>query len=183
MDNKLVENLKQIKLILTDVDGVLTKGEIFFDGAGNELKIWNVKDGLSFSIARRLSDLEVGWITGRKSENVENRAKNLGIKYLMQEKWNKMEAYAEIKKQAGLSDEQIMYIGDDLIDIAVLKTVGISVCPSDAIPEVKTICDLIADCKGGEGVFRFALKSVLEAQNRWDGIEKIFDQKRISSDN
>jgi 3-deoxy-D-manno-octulosonate 8-phosphate phosphatase (KDO 8-P phosphatase) len=175
MNTNLLENLKKIKLILTDVDGVLTRGEIFFDALGNELKIWNVKDGLSFSIVKRLDDLEVGWITGRKSKNVEERAKSLDIKYLSQGSLNKIEAYNEIKKNAGLSDDDIMYIGDDLIDISVLKKVGISVCPLDAVIEVKNICDMTADCKGGEGVFRFALKSVLSAQNRWDGIEKIFE--------
>lgn len=119
--------------------------------------------------------MEVGWITGRKSENVKNRAQNLGVKYLSQGSLNKIKAYNEIKNQSGLKDTEIMYIGDDLIDLPVLKVVGISVCPSDAVIEVKNICDLVADCKGGEGVFRFVLKTVLEAQKRWTGIEKLFE--------
>ena len=170
------EKLKNIKLILTDVDGVLTRGEILFDANGNELKIWNVRDGLSFSIAKRLEDIDVGWITGRESKSVESRANNLKIKYLIQGCLDKKEAYAELKEESGLDDFEILYIGDDIVDIPVLELAGISVCPSDAAEEVKEMVDIVADFKGGEGVFRFVLKMVLSAQDRWQGIEKVFQK-------
>ncbi len=177
MQKDLQNIAKNIKLILMDVDGVLTRGEIFFDANGNELKIWNVKDGLSFSILKRLKAIETGWITGRKSENVEKRAKSLGVKYLSLGSLDKKTAFLEILENSKLSREEVAYIGDDLVDISVLKEVGLSICPSDAVPEVKDLCDLIADCGGGGGVFRFALKFILQAQDKWDGIERVFEAK------
>ncbi len=175
--NNIIEKAKKIKLILMDVDGVLTKGDIFFDGDSRELKTWNVKDGLSFSIVKRVDKLDIGWITGRESESVKNRAKESNVKYLAMGVMNKIKAYEIIKKNANLSDDEIAYIGDDLIDIATLKKCALSICPADAVIEVKNIVDLIADVKGGEGVFRFALKFILSAQNRWENIEKIFEEK------
>jgi 3-deoxy-D-manno-octulosonate 8-phosphate phosphatase (KDO 8-P phosphatase) len=172
-----IEKAKKIKLILMDVDGVLTKGEIIFDALGNEIKVWDVKDGLSFSIVKRLPDIDVGWITGRKSESVKKRAEDLDIKYLFMGELDKISAYKEIKKLSNLKDEEIAYIGDDLIDLPVLRAVGLSICPFDAVEEVINICDLKTDCIGGKGVFRSVLKFVLSAQNRWDNIEKIFEKK------
>ena len=170
------EKLKKIKLILTDVDGVLTRGEIFFDAQGNELKTWNVRDGLALSIARRLDDIDVGFITGRQSKSVEFRATELKVKYLMQGCMDKRKAYADLKEQSGLNDEEIAYIGDDLIDLPILTQVGFAMCPKDAVEEVKAVVDVVSKVDGGCGVFREALKLVLVAQGRWDGIEKVFQK-------
>lgn len=178
MKNKLIniEKAKNIKLILMDVDGVLTKGEVFFDSLGNELKIWNVKDGLAFSIAKRMKDLELGFITGRKSESVEKRAKSLNIKYLYMGELDKISAYNEIKKISNLKDENIAYIGDDLVDIPILEKVGLSFCPMDSAIEVKNICDEVLDISGGCGAFRWVLKFILSAQNRWNNVHEIFQK-------
>ncbi|MCP4481285.1 MAG: HAD hydrolase family protein [bacterium] len=170
------EKLKKIKLILTDVDGVLTKGEVFFDSQGVELKTWNVRDGLALSIAKRLDDLDIGLITGKTSNSVKSRAENLGIKYVIQGCMNKLEGWSEIKKGSGLQDDEIAYIGDDLIDIPILKLAGVSVCPLDAAPEVFSCVDIVSNIKGGYGVFRDVFRRVLEAQGRWDGIERIFQK-------
>ncbi len=175
-NNRLVniEKARNIKLILMDVDGVLTKGEIFCDASGNELKIWNVKDGLAFSIAKRMPNLDLGFITGRKSESVKKRAKNLNIKYLYMGELNKISAYNEIKKLSGLDDKNIAYIGDDLVDIPILEKVALSFCPKDSAIEIKNICDEVLDVFGGCGVFRCTLKFILSAQNRWNNIHEIF---------
>ncbi|MDR0676890.1 MAG: HAD hydrolase family protein, partial [Elusimicrobiota bacterium] len=135
-------------------------------------------DGISFSIVKKLDNLEVGWITGRRSESVETRAKHSGIKYLVMGELDKISAYRDIKIKSGLKNEEITYIGDDLVDIPVLKEAGLSICPLDAVEEVLKICDLKADCIGGNGVFRFALKFILSSQNRWENIEKIFTNKK-----
>jgi 3-deoxy-D-manno-octulosonate 8-phosphate phosphatase (KDO 8-P phosphatase) len=176
MENNMLEKAKQIKLIICDVDGVLTRGDIFFDALGNELKVWNVRDGLAYSILKRIApDIQVGWITGRESKSVENRAKESGVKYLIQGCLFKRQAINDILKQANVKLHEIAYIGDDLVDLPAIKDVGLGICPIDAVDEVRDASDIIAPVKGGCGVFRYVVELVLKARGTWDKAIILFE--------
>ena len=131
-----------IKLVLLDVDGTLTDGGIYRGNNGEELKRFNVKDGYVIVNAQKLG-VEFGIITGRKSELVEIRAKELKIKYLYQEISEKTVILEEIMKKTGLTKEEIAYMGDDLNDVLIMKQVGLSGAPKDAVNEVIQIADFI----------------------------------------
>src|ERR1039458_5849717 len=121
--NRLKERLKNIKLLLLDVDGVMTDGRIIFDSNGVESKFFNVKDGHGIKLLQR-AGIEVGIISGRKSEVVANRAAELGITRVFQGSLDKFSVYSEILRDTGLDDSRIAFMGDDVIDIPVLMRVG-----------------------------------------------------------
>jgi 3-deoxy-D-manno-octulosonate 8-phosphate phosphatase (KDO 8-P phosphatase) len=158
-------DLTKIKMILMDVDGVMTDGKIVFTSAGEELKEFNIKDGMAITMAH-MTDLKTGIITGRESQIVQRRAEELKYDVIVQGTTNKIEQYGKIKKQFDLSDEQICYIGDDLPDMAILKKAGFSVTVADAVEDVKNICDFTTICKGGEGAVRETIEKILEAQGK-----------------
>ena len=135
---KLLIKAKKIKLIAMDVDGVLTAGEIIVLDSGGEIKIWNVKDRLAFHLIRRSkADIKLAWITGRASKQVADRAAEIGIDEFYQDCMDKKTAMEEILNKHSIKPEEAVFIGDDLIDIPVLRMVGIGVCPCDAPDEVK----------------------------------------------
>ena len=173
MHQKLLTKLKKIKLIAMDVDGVLTSGEIIVFDTGGEIKIWNVKDRLSFHLVQRSgADIKFAWITGRASKQVADRAAEIGIDEFYQGCMHKKEAMDEILKKRSLRPDEVVYIGDDLIDIPVLRMVGLSVCPKDAPEEVKKETDYISSCDGGKGVLREITEAVLKARGLWKAAVK-----------
>lgn len=159
----------KIRLLLLDVDGVLTNGQIIYDGAGNELKMFNVRDGHGLKLVQR-AGIQVGIITGRKSEVVSRRAAELGIEILFQGALNKLEPYQEILSQTGLSAEQIAYVGDDLIDLQVLQRVGFSATVSDADAAVRSRVDYVASLPGGYGAVREICDLLLKAGGHWEQV-------------
>ena len=170
---KLLNYAKNIKLIATDVDGVLTAGEVIILENGEEVKIWNVKDRLAIRLVKQyLPDIKLAWITGRKSKQVELRAKELDIDYLIQECKDKKKEIVKIANKMNIESSQIAYIGDDIIDLAVLNSVEVSICPKDAVDEVKKIAKYISKYDGGKGVLREAIEIVLKANNLWKQIIK-----------
>lgn len=156
----------KIKLIVLDVDGTLTDGGIYYDSQGNEMKRFDVKDGLGILVARK-AGLEFAIITGRASPMVERRAKELGVKYLLQGVQKKYPALLELAKDCGLSLEEIGYIGDDLNDLQCMEAVGFRACPSDAASAVKSICNFVASASGGHGAVRESLESLLSQRGQW----------------
>jgi len=170
----LQEKIKNIKLLLLDVDGVLTDGSIILGPSDLEYKIFNIRDGLGIKLAQA-GDIEVGIITGRFSEAVRRRALELNIKILYQGQSNKIEAYQKIKQQLDLKDEQIAYIGDDLPDLAILKQVGFSCTVSDACEEIKTEVDFVTSRKGGRGAVREVIELILKNQGKWDSLIKKYN--------
>ena len=142
------ERLKLIKLLILDVDGVLTDGKIIYNDSGEEIKAFDVKDGHGIKLLMR-SGIEIALITGRESEVVLHRARDLGIEQVYQKVTNKMEVYEKILNDKKLEDENVGFVGDDLVDIPVLKRVGFSAAVLDAVSEVKEIADYIASKKGG----------------------------------
>ncbi len=167
--NKIRNLAKSIKLIAMDIDGVLTGGEIIVLDSGKELKIWNVKDGFGFHLAKLSgADIKIAWITGGKSEQVENRSKMLEIDFLYQNCFKKKDALTEIASKLDLKPEETLFIGDDLLDVPAFRFAGLSICPADAPEEVKKEVDYISEIPGGKGVVREVVELVLKSRGLWD---------------
>ena len=162
MENKL----SAIKLLLLDVDGVMTDGRIIYDNQGNELKAFDVKDGHGLKMLQR-AGITVGIITGRSSDLVARRAAELGIDILYQKALNKLEPYLEILSEQGLTDRQVAYVGDDIVDLPVLRRVGFGVTVADANPEVLPLVDYVTQRPGGRGAVREVCDLLLKAQGKW----------------
>ena len=163
------KKLKSVKLLMLDVDGVLTDGKIMYNDRGEEIKAFNVRDGHGLKLLMR-AGIEIALITGRKSKVVLHRARDLGIKKVYQRVTNKIEIYEKILKGKKLKDIHVGFVGDDLVDIPVLKRVGFSAAVGDAIPEVKKVVDYVASKRGGEGAVREICELLLKVQNKWEGI-------------
>jgi len=155
-----------IKLIVLDVDGTMTNGNITYDAQGNELKTFNVKDGLAIASWTKKLNLKVAIITGRKSSIVEKRAKELNIQYLYQNVHNKDEVLNDILIQENLTLKNVSAIGDDLNDYKMLKKVGLSFAPADAVDEIKNIVNIVCEQKGGEGAVRYMIEYILKYNNQ-----------------
>ena len=150
-----------IELIVLDVDGTLTDGKIIYTSAGDELKNFDVKDGLAIASWTKKLNKKVAIITGRKSKLVENRAKELGITHLYQGVDNKDEILQNILYEENLTWEQTAGIGDDLNDFKMLNKVGISFAVADAVNEIKSLCDIVCIKKGGYGAVREMIEYIL----------------------
>jgi 3-deoxy-D-manno-octulosonate 8-phosphate phosphatase (KDO 8-P phosphatase) len=153
--------LKKIKLLLLDVDGVLTDGGIYYSNSGDEYKKFNIQDGYGITKLRR-SGINVGIITGRISNLVARRAEELGITEIYQNLEDKLVAYDSIKKKFNLKDEDIAYIGDDEFDLPVLDLVGFSAAPMDAVPAVKKQVHYVCKRSGGDGAVREVIEMILQ---------------------
>ena len=154
-----------IKLLLLDVDGVLTDGRIIIDDRGVESKNFHVRDGHGIVLLKR-SGIEVGFITGRSSPVVAHRAKELQVTLLFQGVQAKLQIYERIKKQRGLIDGHIGYMGDDIVDIPVLRRVGLAIMVSDGSAELKPVADYVTVARGGMGAVREVAELILTAQQK-----------------
>lgn len=163
------DKLKNIRLLLLDVDGVLTDGSIIYDGNGLETKCFNVRDGHGIKMLQR-HGIEVGIITGRTSIVVDIRAKELGIDLVYQGALKKLESYNDVKERTGLDDSQIAYMGDDVIDVPVLRRVGFAAVPVDGLPEVRAVAHYVSSCRGGRGAVREVCEMILKGRGVWNEI-------------
>lgn len=156
---------KNIQLLLLDVDGVLTDGNLIYSHEGKESKAFNTQDGFGL---RMLQDagIEVGIITARSSEALERRSLDLKITHLYQGAANKLEAYKNIIKETGLKPFEIAYMGDDWLDLVLLKRVGLAVAPANAVPEVQDIAHYTTEQHGGHGAVREICDLILEAMGK-----------------
>lgn len=145
--------LKKIKLLLLDVDGVLTDGTILLDHNGNEMKSFHVRDGHGIKLAQR-AGIRVGIITGRKSAVVALRARELGIEEVHQGAQDKLIVYEALLEKYGLHDDEAAFIGDDVVDLEILKRAGLAVTVADADPAVRPHADFITQSEGGRGAVR-----------------------------
>ncbi len=162
----LRDRLKLIKLIIFDVDGVLTDGRIIFGGADLEIKSFDVRDGHGIKLAIR-SGLEIALVTGRKSDVVTRRATDLGISKLFQGIWDKKPIFAELAKELNAQNHEIAVIGDDVVDIPMLRLAGLAVTTPEAPPEVRKEVHYITKHSGGRGAARELIEMILKAQNKW----------------
>ncbi|MFB3906525.1 MAG: KdsC family phosphatase [Acidobacteriota bacterium] len=161
--------LKHIRLVLTDVDGVLTDGRIAKLPHGDELKFFSIYDGLGIRLAQRCG-IEVGFLSGRKSRQVTARATELGVNVVIQGAADKVQAFESLCQDKGLSFEQVAYVGDDLPDIRLLRKVGFSAAPVNAVSAVKECVDYVTSTKGGRGALREIIELILRAQGKWDQV-------------
>jgi 3-deoxy-D-manno-octulosonate 8-phosphate phosphatase (KDO 8-P phosphatase) len=159
------EKLKHIKMILMDVDGVMTGGEIIYSSTGEELKVFNIHDGMGMAMAR-MAGLKTGIITGRMSEMVRRRAEELKVDAVVQGQIDKLAAYDDIKSRFNLTDAGIAFIGDDLVDLCILKRVGFSAAVADARQAVKNASDYVTVAAGGRGAVREVVDMILESQGK-----------------
>lgn len=159
---------KKIKMICMDVDGVLTNGSIIL-GNGEELKFFNVKDGLGIKLAQKAGIITV-IMTGRNSICVDRRAKELDIPEVHQGVADKIKLVENLRKKYNLKYDEIAFIGDDLPDIPVMKKVGFSMAPNDAVSEVKTIADYVTQSNGGNGAVREIIDAILKSKGIFKNI-------------
>ncbi len=161
----ILEKAKKIKLVIFDIDGVLTTGALFIGDDGQEYKAFNSKDGHGL---RMLQDggIEVAIITGRSSNVVEHRAKDLGISRIYQGKRHKLPAYEELIKEMGLKHSQVAYVGDDVVDLPVMSKVGLAICVQDGHSFVKKHAHWITENNGGCGAGRDVCEMILDAQGK-----------------
>ena len=163
------EKAKHIKLIVFDVDGVLTDGKIYLAEDGNELKAFHVHDGLGIVLLLK-NNIDVAIITARESKIVANRMQALGIKYLYQGANNKETAILDLLEKTGLDNGNIAYLGDDLIDLPAMKHCGLKLAVSNAHDVVKNYSDCTTTNIGGNGAAREACEMILNAQNKLESI-------------
>ena len=157
---------KKIRLVLLDVDGVLTDGTVMMHGDGTESKHFFIRDGAGIVWAMR-AGLMIGLLSARESATTIQRATQLGIPIVSQGVASKAEEYERIRAEQGLSDDEIAFMGDDVLDVSVLRRVGLAAAPADAVEEAKAHADWISTYAGGRGAVREFLEEILAAQDRW----------------
>lgn len=164
------ERARRVRLLLMDVDGVLTDGHIYLqsmpDGTAEEMKAFHAHDGAGLKLAH-MAGLRTGVITGRDSAATVRRAQEVWMDFVLQKRAKKLPAYEEILRQALVGDEEVAYIGDDLPDLPVLERVGLPIAVGNAAPEVKRAAQLVTRRRGGEGAVREAIEAILRAQGCW----------------
>lgn len=157
---------KAIKLLLLDVDGVLTDGSLIYSHEGKESKAFNTQDGFGLRLLQD-AGVEVGIITARSSEALSRRSADLKISHLYQGAKNKLEAYKEIIKKTGFKPFEVAYMGDDWLDMVLLKRVGLAAAPANAVKEVREMAHYTSEQSGGHGAVRELCDLILEAQGRY----------------
>jgi 3-deoxy-D-manno-octulosonate 8-phosphate phosphatase (KDO 8-P phosphatase) len=169
------DRLKNILLVLLDVDGVLTAGEIVYSDSGEQIKLFNVKDGLGIRMLRE-AGIQVGIITGRQGEALQHRCKNLGIEMVFDGVWQKGRILDDIVARTGIAPDSMAFIGDDLPDLSIMNMVGLAVAVADAHEMVRQRAHLVTSAPGGKGAVREVSEKILQAKGVWvQLVERLFD--------
>ena len=166
-DQALVERCRALRLVLCDVDGVMTDGTVLVLPDGSEVRSFHVRDGLAVVLAHR-AGLRTGVLSGRSSEAVSRRAAELGMAVVRQGVSDKGATFREICAKQGLEARQVAYIGDDVNDLPVLVEVGLSAAPADAPLEVRLQVFMVTEARGGQGCVREFVEAILRARGEWD---------------
>ena len=159
----LKRRLAPIRLLLLDVDGVLTDGALYYSEANEEIKRFDIKDGMGIDLLKR-AGIDVGILTGRTSSMVERRARELGITVLKQGFYDKSAGLEEILRETRLAETEIAYMGDDILDLSVLRRAGFSACPNDAAEDVRAEVHYVCDRDGGRGAVREVADLILKTR-------------------
>jgi len=165
----LSEKRRRIKLLLLDVDGVLTDGGILYGESGAEIKVFDVKDGFGIKLLRQ-AGIEVGIVTGRSSGALCRRCADLGILYLFDNVQDKTAVLQTILDRLSLSVEEVAYVGDDLPDLAIMKRVGLPIAVADAHPAVVETAAWVTTARGGSGAVREICETILTSKGVWESI-------------
>ena len=165
----ITEKAKKLKLLILDVDGVLTDGKLFFDNDGNEYKSFHARDGHGIKLLRQ-TGVEVAVISGRKSNSVALRMKSLGIEHVYQGHENKLAAFNEVLQKLNITPDQAAHMGDDLLDLPLMTRVGLSIAVADANFAVFERADWCTHLPGGNGAVREACDFIMQAQGHFDDV-------------
>ncbi len=169
MRKSLKERAKRIKLLILDVDGVLTDGSIIMDSHGNEIKAFHVRDGHGVKMAQK-AGIIVAILSGRNSKVVERRAEELGITEVYQGIHKKSSVYETLLRKYNLSDENVAFMGDDIVDIELFKRAGLPAVPEDADNGVKKLAVFVSSKKGGRGAVREIIELILRSSGCWESV-------------
>lgn len=162
----LRKKLERVRLFLCDVDGVLTDGAVWM-GAGVEMKRWDIRDGLGMRFLQRFG-IRVGWVSRRRSRATTARARDLQVDHVLQIEGSKVVAVEALLGQLGVGWDAVCYVGDDVVDLGVLRLAGVAVVVADGIAEAKAMADYVTVAHGGRGAIREIVDLILKAQNRWE---------------
>jgi 3-deoxy-D-manno-octulosonate 8-phosphate phosphatase (KDO 8-P phosphatase) len=168
-DDVLAARCRRLKLLLTDVDGVMTDGRVWLLGDGSEARAFHVRDGLALMLARR-AGLATGLLSGRSSPAVARRAEQLEMTVVRQGLADKPQALAAVLAEHGLEAREVAYMGDDFNDLAVIQSVGLSAAPADAPLEVRAQVDMVTQLPGGGGCLREFVEAILRSRGDWDRV-------------
>jgi 3-deoxy-D-manno-octulosonate 8-phosphate phosphatase (KDO 8-P phosphatase) len=163
--NALIEKAKKIKCLICDVDGVLTDGSLYMDNQGNELKAFNVQDGMGLKLVMA-ADIHVAVITTSQHDIIDHRMKQLGIEHYYTGQVDKQRAFTALKEKLQLSNEEFAYVGDDLPDRPIMQQVGLSIAVANAVKEIKEFANYETRNSGGRGAVREVTDIILAAQNK-----------------
>jgi 3-deoxy-D-manno-octulosonate 8-phosphate phosphatase (KDO 8-P phosphatase) len=166
---------RRIKVLVLDVDGVLTDGRMTLTERGDELKSFHTHDGMGVNLARR-AGLKVALVTGEKSQIGQTRGIKLGVEEIVLGARRKAETVEELRAKFGVAAEEIAFMGDDLLDIPALERAGLAVAPANAVPEVRAMVDVVTRAAGGAGAVRECVELILRAQGVWDRTVRAFVQ-------
>lgn len=165
-----MQRAARIRVLLMDVDGVLTDGKIQLvelpDGTAHEMKSFHAQDGAGLALARA-AGLRTGVITGRQSGAVTRRATEVGMEFVHQKCAEKLPAYEDVLCRASVRDAEVAFVGDDLPDLPVLRRVGFAVAVANAVPEVKRVAHYVTRARGGDGAMREVVELILKSQGKW----------------
>jgi 3-deoxy-D-manno-octulosonate 8-phosphate phosphatase (KDO 8-P phosphatase) len=159
----------RIRLVLFDVDGVLTDGKVVLHANGTESKSFGIRDGIAMVWAQR-AGIKVGFLSARSSATTPHRAAQLGVSLVHHGVASKIETYDRILRDEQLADDVVAYMGDDIVDLAVLARVGLSAAPADAVQEVRDRVDWVSAHGGGSGAARELIETIMRAQHKWDAV-------------
>jgi 3-deoxy-D-manno-octulosonate 8-phosphate phosphatase (KDO 8-P phosphatase) len=165
----VMKRAARVKLLLLDVDGVLTDGRVTVHSDGSETKTFFIRDGIALVWAQR-AGIKVGLLSARHSPTTPHRAAQLGITLIYHGVTSKLATYEQILRDHHLADDEVAYMGDDVVDLAVLSRVGLATAPADCVDDVRVRAHWVSHARAGEGAVRELAELILRAQNRWEGI-------------
>lgn len=166
-EKELVRRAAELEWLLTDADGVLTDGGLYYDRRGHQLLRFNARDGMGLKLAQK-AGLKVGVISGRSSRALDRRAAELKLDVCMQGAGDKRQALEQFLERQNTVPRRIAFIGDDLPDLVILGCSGLSFAPADAVPEVRTVVHRVLESAGGAGAVRETVEIILRARGVWD---------------
>ncbi len=170
---EILERAKRVKLLVLDVDGVMTDGRIIYGNYGDEIKNFDVNDGLGVYLLKK-TGIKCVVLTAKASRVVTRRARDLRIDKVYHNFHYKIEALKMIRKKFKIEDEAVCFVGDDVIDIPVLRRVGLAICPPNAMEEVKQVSHMVTSKKGGRGAVREVCELIMKAQGTWEAATRVY---------
>ncbi len=170
---ELEERMRSIQLILSDVDGVMTTGQITYDNEGIETKSFHVRDGMGIKLWQRAGH-RFGVVTARSSHIVKVRMAELGVDAVRQGSSDKIKVGLDVIQELGLNPQEVCYVGDDLTDLGLLKQVGLAVTIADGVEELKSVAHWITEARGGHGALRELIEKILKVQQSWEEVISVY---------